>query len=155
MSDDYWTQMRNDICFVNISTGYENWCKDKAPKGFWLALTLMVFFITISTSMTWIYENPAPLFAGGFLSLVGYAVFGQNTEWPPVIDAYLNDYQPVDIDAFTALQASVKADGELRKETLGKWIEVERNARFKRPCRSTGSTFTGRDITSTGNKAGR
>ncbi len=155
MNDDFWMQVENDNCFVNISEGYENWCKDKAPKGFLVALTLMVFFTTISISMSWIYQDLVPLFAGAFLSMVGYAAFSQGTEWPPVIDEYLNDYQPVDIDAFTAFQAVVKADGELRKEALGKWIDVERHARLQRPRRSSGTTFTGRDITSTGNQAGR
>ncbi|MGY6031877.1 hypothetical protein [Phytobacter sp. AG2a] len=155
MNDDDLTKVENDNCFINIFEGYEDWCRDKVPGGNWLALTIMAFFAATSIILSWIYHDLFPLAAGGFLSMVGYAVFSKDTEWPPVIDEYLNDYQPVNIDAFTAFQAAVKADGELRKETLGKWVEVERRARLQRPCRSSGSTFTGRDITSTGNQAGR
>lgn len=155
MNENYWPQMKNDICFVNLTEGYENWCKDKTTRRNWPALMMVALITGMFISISWIARDPTPAIVGVIGGILGYFTFSQDAEWPSVLDEYLNDYQPVDTDVFIAFQASVKAEGELRKETLGKWIDVERKARLQRPRRSTGSTFTGRDMTSIGNKTNR
>lgn len=137
----------NSVCFERISLTYEEWLDDKGPgfDPFNTANLIMVCVVLLGVS----WKAGAPLLALGVV-ICGFILsvycYEEQVEWASLIDNELNKYQPVNIDAFIAFQQSVKATGQLEKETLGRWIETERNARLKRS--TSGATFTERDLNS-------
>lgn len=142
MKEDYATRMANDLCFADIDLGYERWCKGKSP-----GVDGVVTAVILGTGVAVLLLS----WASRDLILAGSTVIGciilyaavYRTEWPPLLDIYLNKYAPVDAAAFSIFQEKVLQTGELQQEALGRWIEVERNARRLR--HKSGLAFARRD----------
>lgn len=134
----------NSKCFDDISWSYDQWCNYKGPgfiPGVYLFLAIGVVLLGVSLRTASLPIAIATILVIGLACAMCYE---GPADWVTRIDADLNKYQPVNIDAFVAFQESVKVARKLEKETLGRWIEVERKSRIQRS--TSGMTFTERDI---------
>ena len=141
MKDDYVTRMANDCCFVSICEGYEQWCKDKSPGVGSVNLVAICFSCLAALLLCWAARDATMAVCTVIGSIIVFAGL-YKPEWPPLLDGYLSDYDPVDDAAFSLFQQTVSTAGILEKEALGEWIALERLARER--SKTPGLRFTKR-----------
>ncbi|MDN2488146.1 hypothetical protein MML63_21175 [Kosakonia sacchari] len=139
--------MNNEKCrhsFNYICACYQDWHQGSRRPAHPLDLPLRVLVIAgvlLTVMGNWEYfhgrmniEIALAVFGGPSVLIFGLAMMASLQGWPSFMDDILKNYEPVDVDAFLVLQASVITSGKLKKEALGLWIEQERGAiATKRP----------------------